>query len=146
MCFDITYTERVLKKLRARMPNVLVTAIHDDTFITGAPSDLAAASAALAELAEPLHLKYGAAKRKLLQLPPKHVCGIFDTPDEEEQSGAEHDGNDLFGSPVNSQCADEPEDGATWSDVAGVPNRATGTAYSTKKSTEYQCELCEKGR
>ena len=54
---------------------------------------------------------------------------ISDMPDAEEQSDAEHDGNDLFGSPVNSQCADEPEDGATWSDVAGVPNRATGTAY-----------------
>ena len=71
LIFDIVYTFKVLKPLCEAHPNATVFAIHDDTYIvTKTPAELGGVAVDLVKFAEPLWLRYGAAKRKLFQLQP----------------------------------------------------------------------------
>ena len=72
LIYDIVYTLVVLKPMQEAYPDVVVCALHDDTYLVARVSVLPAASTKLTELAATAHLEFGAAKRKLLQLPGDH--------------------------------------------------------------------------
>ena len=66
--YDIVYTLCVLKPVQEAYPGLLLVALHDDTYLAGHIAVLPEAVDLLTRLAAKVHLEYGDAKRKLLQM------------------------------------------------------------------------------